>query len=655
VVTCFSFLKQKNYRLFTLLCSTANYSYARRAQMENTLNPLHIKNIKTKAKIALLTSSLVLPMFAQTSQAASTATLDEIVVTAGRVAQNPADVSADVTVITRQDIENSQATTAVDILRSQTAFTVASTGGVGAQTSVFIRGGNSGHTLVLIDGVRVGSATAGSFDWGNLSTTDIERIEIVRGPQSSLYGADAMGGVIQIFTRKGQLGTQANVSAEAGSYNTKLLGGGVRGGYDSGFTYAINAEQLKTDGFSTAATGSEADGSKRTSLSGNFGFERGGFTADVNLRSVDATTALDNYNSSFVFADLLNYASVYKQKVSSLKLSNRVSERLVSSIQYSRSTDESVVSGSASAFDNYGAKTTIDQFTFLNHYTLDKSLVLIGYDYHKDAVVASAGYNENVVQNALFASINTHAEHSDWNASVRKDNNSKSPDATTYKVGTTLKTSQKISFSANYGTGFKAPTVNDLYYPGYSNPDLLPEKSKSWDVGMYYQTQASDTQTSLSLIWFNQKYENLIAYDTATFSPGNVQKASSKGYEINVDYKADWGFVAGNWTKLKATDDATGLWLARRAQKTASFTLGTDMAGVHAEVQTLFMGKRFDNASNTTSLDAYKKTDVRLGYAINNDWKLKLRVENLTDAKYEEVSGYGVAGISYYAGVNATF
>jgi len=655
VVTCFSILKQKLSPFYPPLLNRINYSYARRAQMENTLNPLNIKNIKTKAKIALLTGSLVFPMFAQTSHAASTATLDEIVVTAGRVAQNPADVSADVTVITRDDIENSQATTAADILRTQTAFNVASTGGVGGQTSVFIRGGNSGHTLVLIDGVRVGSATAGSFDWGNLSTTDIERIEIVRGPQSSLYGADAMGGVIQIFTRKGQLGTQANVSAEAGSYNTKLLGGGVRGGYDSGFTYAINAEQLKTDGFSTAATGTEADGSKRTSLSGNFGFEIGNFTADINLRSVDSTTALDNYNSSYVFADLLNYESAYKQKVSSIKLTNRVSERYESSIQYSRSTDKSVVSGSTTASSNYDSKTTVDQLTFLNHYSLDNTMLLLGYDYHKDAAVASAGYDENVVQKALFVSMNSHAEHSDWNVSVRKDNNSKSDNATTYKVGTTLHTSQSLSFSANLGTGFKAPTVNDLYYPGYSNSALLPEKSKSWDVGVHLETNTDNRQTSLALIWFNQKYKNLIAYDATTFSPGNVLDASSKGYEINLDYKAGWGFVAGNWTKLKATDNATGLWLARRAQRTASITLGTDMAGIHAEIQTLFMGKRFDNASNTTSLDAYKKTDVRLAYAINNDWKLKLRVENLTDAKYEEVSGYGVAGISYYAGVNATF
>ncbi|MDX8381451.1 MAG: TonB-dependent receptor [Ghiorsea sp.] len=624
------------------------------------MNPLNIKNIKTKAKIALLTGSLVFPMFAQTSQAATTATLDEIVVTAGRVAQNPADVSADVTVITRDEIENSQASTAADILRTQTAFNVASTGGVGAQTSVFIRGGNSGHTLVLIDGVRVGSATAGSFDWGNLSTTDIERIEIVRGPQSSLYGADAMGGVIQIFTRKGQLGTQANISAEAGSYNTKLLGGGVRGGYDSGFTYAINAEQLKTDGFSTAATGTEADGSKRTSLSGNLGFEIGDFTADINLRSVDATTSLDGYQFNPItfasnFVDFIGYESVSKQKVSSIKLSNQVSEQLESSLQYSRSTDESVVSGSSSSFDNYDSKTTVDQLTFLNHYSLDNTMILLGYDYHKDAAVSSSGYDENVVQKALFVSMNSHAEHSDWNVSVRKDNNSKSDNATTYKVGTTLHTSQAVSFSANLGTGFKAPTVNDLYYPGYSNPALLPEKNKSWDVGVHLETNTDNRQTSLSLIWFNQKYENLIAYDAATFSPGNVQNASSKGYEINLDYKAGWGFVAGNWTKLKATNNATGLWLARRAQRTASVTLGTDMAGVHAEIQTLFMGKRFDNASNTTSLDAYKKTDVRLGYAINNDWKLKLRVENLADAKYEEVSGYGVAGISYYAGVNATF
>ncbi|MDQ7005162.1 MAG: TonB-dependent receptor plug domain-containing protein [Ghiorsea sp.] len=155
------------------------------------------KTLKQTALMGVLASQLM-------SVSAHADELSPLVVTAGRIAENPANVSADTTVITRDDIEASQATTVADILRTQAGIDVASNGGLGKSTSVFLRGGNSGHTLVLIDGVRVGSVTLGSFDWANLSTADIERIEIVRGAQSSLYGADAMAGVIQIFTRKGK-------------------------------------------------------------------------------------------------------------------------------------------------------------------------------------------------------------------------------------------------------------------------------------------------------------------------------------------------------------------------------------------------------------------------------------------------------------------
>ncbi|MDQ7058458.1 MAG: TonB-dependent receptor plug domain-containing protein [Ghiorsea sp.] len=178
------------------------------------MNPFNKKTLKQTALIGVLASQ-VMSVSAQADE------LSPLVVTAGRIAENPANVSADTTLISRDDIETSQATTVADILRTQAGIDVAANGGLGKSTSVFLRGGNSGHTLVLIDGVRVGSVTLGSFDWANLSTADIERIEIVRGAQSSLYGADAMAGVIQIFTRSGKKGVQSQAFSEAGTYGTK--------------------------------------------------------------------------------------------------------------------------------------------------------------------------------------------------------------------------------------------------------------------------------------------------------------------------------------------------------------------------------------------------------------------------------------------------
>ncbi len=626
--------------------------------MEKTLNPFNRKTVTQSALIGVLASQLM-------TSSAFAAELTPLVVTAGRIAENPANISSDVTVISRDNIESSQATTVAEILRGQAGLDVSASGGAGKATSVFIRGGNSGHTLVLIDGVRVGSATLGSFNWGNLAAADIERIEIVRGPQSSLYGADAMAGVIQVFTRKGQSGLQTELSAETGSYGTKTYGLSVRGASEAGTSYAFSAENFDTDGFSVAAKGTEADPSKRTTLSAKLGFTSGKMEADFSVRNVDATTSADGYDPvTFAFGDLLQYENKHQQNVSSFKLTDHVSQRFDSSVQWSRSTDDLQTSygvDPANTSYNTDYKTTIDQLTWQNSYALDRSTILLGYENHKYAGVSkSGGMDKTITQNALFASMAMEAEHSDWNASVRSDNNSASSDETTYKLGMALHPSAHFSLTANYGTGFKAPTINDLYFPndGFGtsgNPNLKAETSESWDVGMVYQTQA----VKLSAVGFKQIYDNLIVWQcnpvTWACSPVNVARAVTQGSELSAAYTHAWGFINANWTILDATDDKTGNWLARRAQRSGSVTVGTDVGGLHAELQTALVGKRYDDAKNTKVLDAYRKTDLRLSYAFNQDWKLKVRVENLNDAIYEEVAGYGVAGRSTYTGISATF
>jgi len=629
--------------------------------MEKTLNPFNSKTIKHMALIGVISSGMLASAHAET--------LSPLVVTAGRIAENPANISTDVSVITRKDIETSQAENVADILRTQTGLTVTSSGGVGTNTSVFIRGANSGHTLVLIDGVRVGSATLGAFDWGNLSTADVERIEIVRGPQSSLYGADAIGGVIQIFTRKGLEGTQIQVSAESGAYATNKFGVGVQGGSESGTTYAFLAETFKTDGFSVAASGTEDDPSKRTTLSGQLGFISGKMELDLSVRNVDATTSVDGYDpTTFSFGDLLEYENRYKQNVSTIKLTDHVSKNYESSIQYSRSTDDLVSSygvDPSNANYNTAYKTIINQLTWQNHYDFSQSSLLVGYDYHKDTAVGySAGLDKSITQKALFASMVLEGTNAIWNTSVRSDDNSVSSNETTYKVGMAWNASNSFSINANYGTGFKAPSINDLYFPddgwGTSgNPNLVAETSKGWDIGLKYQSQSAASSSTFSVVYFKQNYDNLIAWqcDPVTWacSPENVDKAVSKGTEVSFDYNNDWMLMRTNWTSLKATNDDTGLWLARRAQESGSIMLGTDLGGFHVEVQTLIVGKRFNDDDNTVVMDSYKKTDVRLSYAINEMWQVKGRIENLNDAEYEDVSGYAVAGRAAYAGVSATF
>jgi len=590
-------------------------------------------------------------------QAAQVNAMQPIVVTASRMAENPANVSADVTVITQEEIAASQASNVAEILRTQVGLNVSSSGGEGKATSVFIRGGNSGHTLVLIDGVRVGSATLGSFNWGNLSTSAIERIEIVRGPQSSLYGADAMGGVIQIFTRKGQKGLQTQVVAESGTYGTKLYGLGVRGGSENGFTYAFDAETFDTKGFSAASSGTEADPAKRTTLSTALSFVSGKMQADINVRTVDATTALDGFGP----VDALNYNQNYKQTVSSIKVTDHVSDRFESSLQYSRSTDDAITTDPLVTWNNSDYKTTINQFSWQNNYELNDATVILGYDYHKDAGVSkSAKLDKAITQKALYVSIAAENKNMGWNVSARKDNNSTSDNKTTYKLGTIWHASQNFNLSGNYGTGFKAPSINDLFSPFGGNSNLKSESSKGWDIGATYLTQMDTLKSKFSIVWFSQKYTDLIVWKpiapgSFSYSPKNVNQARSKGVELIADMSGEAGFVRANWTKLNATDTATGLWLARRAQQNGTLTLGTDVSDLHIEADMAWVGKRYSDPDNTKLMQAYKKTNVRLSYAFAETWKLKFRVENLFDKSYEEVAGYGVAGRSTYTGVTATF
>ena len=630
--------------------------------MEKTLNPFNIKTLKQTALIGVLASQVM-------SVSAQADDLSPLVVTAGRIAENPANISADTTVISREDIETSQANTVADILRTQTGIDVASNGGLGKSTSVFLRGGNSGHTLVLIDGVRVGSVTLGSFDWANLSTADIERIEIVRGAQSSLYGADAMAGVIQIFTRSGKKGVQTQVFAEAGTYGTKSGGVSVQGGSDNGVTYALSADTLSTDGFSVAAVGTEADPYKRTTLSGRVGFQAGDADIALSVRNVTGTTDLDGFvfdpvTFAFDLGDILNYTQETKQNVSSVKVVYPFSDTFESTFQVSRSIDDAVGTDPApGSFNNSDFKTTIDQLTWQNHLDLNTASVLFGLDIHKDnGKSTSAGFDETMTQQALFASFANNYDNIDVNASVRYDKNSVSSNQSTYKLGSVFHATNNFSVSANYGTGFKAPSINDLYYPASAfsagNANLKPETSKGWDIGLNYKVQGDALSYNIGVVYFNQQYKDLIVWAPDAnffYSPTNVGEATTKGTELSASVRHTLGFVRANWTTLDATDDTTGLWLARRAQDSGSITLGTDVSGLHAEVQYQVVGKRFSDGANTQTLDAYNKTDLRMSYTVNNTWKVNFRAENLQDRVYEEVSGYAVAGRTTYLGVNANF
>jgi len=586
--------------------------------------------------------------------------LPSVVVTADRISQDPAAVSADATVIDRSQIEQSQATSVAELLRSQAGINVASTGGSGKVTSVFMRGGNSAHTLVLIDGVRVGSATVGSFDWGLLSTADIDRIEIVRGAQSSLYGADAMGGVIQIFTRQGKKGTQIYTHGETGSYGTSSGSVSITGKTSSDVSYALTTDALRTDGVSAAANGKEPDGYRQSTLSARLGIPVGEGSLALMARNVDGKNALDG---GFPFGDVLNFTSQSKQAIASVTLDYPINDMLETRVQLSRGTDEVISRDPAGGFNNSDFTTRVDQLTWQNNLDLDSLSLLFGADlYHTKGISQSAKLNKTMQQTAVFSALAWQVDSLNVNASVRYDGNSTSSNKTTYKIGIAVHPLAGLKLLGNYGTGFKAPSLNDLYYPTSAfsggNAALKPETSTGWDIGMDYQWQDDDWQTGLNIVWFDQRYKDLIVWQaspTFFYSPNNIGKARTKGLELSASFAYGAGYIRGNWTYLSAKDTATGNLLPRRAKESGNITTGITLAGLDVALAWQIVGPRFSTTGNAKPMAGYSKGDIRASYAINSEWKLTARVDNLNNKKYEEVSGYGVLGRAWYAGASASF
>lgn len=584
-------------------------------------------------------------------------TLPKLIVTADRVANDASQVSADTTVITRKEIEQSQQNSVADLLRGQAGIDVAASGGPGKTTSVFIRGGNSGHTLVLIDGVRVGSATTGSFDWGNLSTADIERIEIVRGPQSSLYGADAMGGVIQIFTRKGKIGNQITGHVEAGSYNTVSASSTASGGTEAGINYALTVNTLRTDSVSAAAKGIENDPYRQTTVSGRLTLPVGKGEVELLARNVDGRTSLDG---GFPFGDVLNYTSNTRQSVMSARLNYPLTDYLESTLQLSRSLDEAIGRDPAGGFNNSDFRTRINQITWQNHLDMDAISLLFGLDVHQDkGNSGSARFTRSLTQKAGFASLAWHVAMVDLNGSARYDSNTVSDNKATYRAGIAVHPFDGLKITANYGTGFKAPSINQLYYPNFGNPNLKPEQSKDWDAGIHYTQKWQKLAVSFDATWFDQRYTNLIVNSTsATVSlsnPANLAKARTNGLELAANIAYGPAYVRGNWTFLRALSSLDNSLLPRRARDKGSIVGGISTMGLTVEAELDIVGPRFSSPFNQKPMKGYTKTDIRASYAINKQWKITARVDNAGDKTYEEVSGYGVLGRAWYGGVSASF
>jgi vitamin B12 transporter len=572
--------------------------------------------------------------------AGSPSTLPDVNVTASHGAP-VAFAGVPETVITRAEIDRLQATSVLSLLENRAGINLTNYGGAGQLTSVSIWGQNPSQTLVLVDGVRIGLLTAGAAYLENLPVALIDRIEIIKGPRSGQYGADAMGGVIQIFTRRGKEGIQPSFSIAGGSNKTFETSANLSGG-SGPIDYSIGASHQGTGGFNVGTPyyiRPDDDGYRNNSAQA-----RVNYTGDNGAR-IGAhwlgTNALNDYdggnpNGSQRRSRQQNFGfDGALMKIGNWQLRGSAGRNIDRQTNYDTSVSE------------YNSRQ--DSFSLANDITLGQGLFTLGADRLNDHIDSSAQYTVNSRHNnGLFAQYATQIADLSIQTALRHDSNSQFGTANTGSVDLSYQLNPELALTGGYGTAFHVPSFNDLYLnlpPFYQgNPDLQPERSKTARMGFNWTNNAG---WSSSFTGFRTRSSNLIvyAYDAVaqTGTVKNINQAQSLGAEWQLGWhNADWA-VNSSATWISAVDRETGLSILH--QPKWSGRIDVDRAfGVWSAGATL-RGQTATHESTATQINAgFVTADLRMSYQFAKKWHVEAKLANLLDKTYQTVYGYNQAG-----------
>jgi len=639
------------------------------------------------------TCAVVVGLVLATSGAAlaeeQTANLGEIVVTATRDELPIEQVGSSITVVTAKEIEQQQKQTVADALRMVPGLDVVRSGGAGQTVSIFMRGGDSRHTLVLIDGVELNdpSTTGGEYYFGFLTTDNIERIEVLRGPQSTLYGSHAIGGVINIITKRGSGRPTGFVSAEGGSLSTAKESAGISGGTDL-INYSLTLSRLDSSGISAAASragNSEADGYQNTAVAARLGIAPSqNSDIDISLRYTRSRNEADNGGGAG--ADdpnrvMRNEELQLRTQGTLLLLDDRWEQKLgVSLNDLTRSDDNDRDAAHPLDFQRskyQGQTLKFDWQHILRLHTTNT--LLIGAE-TKEEKAQSRLYLESSFgpyastwdeQSARTNGIYLQDQLNLWDswfstAGVRVDDHDRFGSKVTYRLTTAYLFKQTDTrLKGSYGTGFKAPSLYQLYDPANGNVNLKPEKSTGWDVGI--EQLLLERQIILGATYFRNEYKQLIDWELVdpiwfTGMYKNVAKASSEGVELTASYQpTDSVALRAAYTYNLARDTQTGAALLRRPKHKLTADINYRFWGKgNLNLGLVCVGRRTDDdfsswPATTVTLKGYTLVNLAASYDVTKNLQLFGRVDNLLDREYEEVLGYGTPGIGAYAGVKVSF
>lgn len=594
----------------------------------------------------------------------------DIVVTATGTQTNRYETGQAISVIDAKALERSQSANIADLLRSVPSVAVARSGSVGNQTSVFIRGGESAQTLVLIDGVRINdpSTPNGLFDFGTLLTGNIDRVEILRGPNSVVWGSQAIGGVISIRNAEPTDSFSANALAEYGSFNTAQARANIAG--TSGIVSGnVGGGYYRTDGISALSAGTERDGYENYSANGK-----------LKVKFSDALTIdlRGYYNRGRVefddpFGAALDTFPVTRneQFLGYIGLNSAlVDGRLKQRISYSR-TDISRIGDEPGVADSFNVNVLngrLDRFEYFGSFDFSGALTLTAGLEHEISFAsiffpAGGGAAPDTARTTVtsgFGQLSVKPFNGlTLTGGVRHDDYSQYGGQTTFGANFAYTPNEGMTiFRGTYAEGFRAPTLTEALLP-FGNAQLRPETAQSFDAGIEHQF--FDSKVTAAATYFNRSSNDTISFSLATFLSENIARTKAEGIELGLIIRpANNLNVAAHYARVDATNrspDANfGNRLARRAKDSASFAIDwKSPIGLSVGSTITLTGDSFDDLANSLRLDGFVLASLRVSYPVTHNVELFGRVENVTDEIYETVRGFGSFGRNAYAGLRARY
>lgn len=592
-----------------------------------------MKKISVVSAIALLTPAV--------AHALDSIYTIDVVVTASRVPQMRENVLADVSVIGHDEIQRTGQSSITELLLTLPGVEIESNGGLGSASAIHLRGTGSQAVVVLLDGMRIGSSTTGTSAFELISPDQIDRIEVLRGTASSLYGADAVGGVIQIFTKHGKEKPHVSASVGYGSDNTRKATAGLSGAMDN-TRFALNISMTDTNGISSKRTiiapESDRDNYRNRSISGSVSHEYiPGHELGIQF--------YDSFNRAAFDDDFLFPAHQEMiQRSVSITSRNQFLPRWESILKIGQGEDDQKSFGSSFGYD--ANRTYQRQYSWQNNVTLPAGMLTLAYDRLEEHVNAKTNFTTKRRENNgwLASYLLDEGAHS-FQVSLRRDDNSQFGQHNTGNIGYGFRIAPQWRLTGSFGTAFRAPNFNDLYYPftDYSfppffhytyqgNPNLKPETSRNREVSVVFD----NGHHRVSATAYDNTIKNLIvgAQGLPDDFSTNIGSASIRGLTVAYEGWMANFHLRGSGDFQNAENDDTHKQLVRRAHQHGAFWVGQSWGNLEVGTEVIAAGKRYNDAANQFKLHGYTLLNLTANYRINQDWELGARINNLFNREY---------------------